>query len=232
MLLYQSSTNRSLFPLGILLILLLSGTELIYAQNKLTYFTGGIEMGFGISTVIDFRETNNKIEIPYFTFHGGFFTSRYISQQAYVEFGIFGSRCGNAYTKEFCKNGACSIEMITLNLYYLEFPITYYREISKLIGWTSFFFIGLDNGLHFESNMKGPSFIAEIPRNYFRDHTLSVSTGLAYEKANIRLRLHTKLALKSVIRPIFQSSVPVITNDYGGRIFPCELLVSCGIFFQ
>lgn len=218
--------------MGLFLLILLPGTDQIFAQEKSTYFSGGIETGIGISHFFGLNKANNKFSLPHLAFHGGIFSSRYISPHAYIEFGLFGSRQGYDFKKETCNGEGCFNEKQLLNLYYIDFPISYYHEIAKLRDWRSSFYIGLTNSVLINYKMEVSDSESMIPRAYFRDHIFSVCTGLAFGKNSLRLRLHSNLAIQSIVWPILNGSLPFFPNNSGSGIFPIEILISCGYIFR
>jgi hypothetical protein len=214
-----------------LTILLLTFTSNIDAQNQYSPFVGGFEFGIGYSSIIDFNRENNikynrdlKLEqlfllFPFIPYQFGFVTAKYFDSKRYGELGII-----------FRKTSVGWIQIHPfgwglpgINFYSFDFPMKYYFPTRGIkIGNDAY--IGI-----IPSWLYNPSVIGSDPydsnsEDYFRKGYLSVCSGLYKEKNNSRLKLHTSLAISSVIKPAYRQEIPADERAYGGVMFPFEIL--------
>lgn len=191
-------------------------------------FVGGIEIGIGYGTVIDFNPDNNGFRVgslsdrlQYLPTHIGFVSAKYINPNKYLEFGLLYSR-KSSYNAFQSNNGTYIVSGgNALVLHCIDLPIKYYSYVGKLLKQHMYAYGGLIPSwiiepVHYVSDIG-------IPEECFRNFCLSVCGGLCYDKQKSRIKLHAGLAVTSVVNTNYRE-IPQEDRDYGDRIYPFELL--------
>lgn len=202
------------------------------AQNQYSPFVGGFEFGLGYSSIIDFNRENNikynrdiKLEElfflwPFIPYQFGFVTAKYIDNNSYVEFGILFRKTSVGWIDRRLNGWG----LPGINFYSFDFPIKYYftSEKSRLKYFEPY--LGIIPSWLIYTEVFGSYAFDNISDEYFREGFLSFCGGLYKEKNNIRLKLHTSIAVNSVIKPAYRQDIPKEDRAYGGVIIPFEVL--------
>ena len=222
------------------LIVIASISLSVYAQKIHDPFVGGIEFGLGYGTVIDFNLDNNNFYSEYLLhrllwlpFNIGFVSAKYLNPNEYLEFGILYSRKGSSYVErlQYSAGGVNhkSTSNPALALHCIDLSIKYYFYAGKILKQQMYAFGGLI-----------PSWLVEpveyegdisIPEDSYRNLFFSVCGGLCFDKKKSRMKLHVGLAVTSVVNSTYRE-IPQENRDYGGRIYPLELLFCYARMFK
>ncbi|MEX0986086.1 MAG: hypothetical protein WD052_01325 [Bacteroidales bacterium] len=196
--------------------------ELI-SQSKHHSFNGGVEIGSGICTVIDFYSYNNGPAIP---MHFGIFTYRYLKNEDYFELDLMLSKRGDHY--EYKLNNY--IEGHGLTLFYFDFRTSYNKRILLTKKYNSYVSFGIANAILAldPTNFSG----SEFEDIWFRNYNLSGYTGLRLHRRNFRWSLIYNLSLISIIKPKYKNLIFEVNKDYKGRIYPMELSLALAYIFE
>lgn len=202
---------------------LLFWLALCTAQNS--FFNGGIDIGTGISTIIDTSKINNGYAMP---LHLGVITNREIDKQTYLELELLITKQGNKYMSYYRDGGG--IERRVLSLIYFDFRTSWNRLISLPLNCDPFLCIGISNSMLIvnPSNFSGSRFVDE----HFRNYNFSVFSGLRIQKKNIRWSLLYNFSPLSVVRREFASDLTEFNPDYGGRIYLTDLSLHFTYIFK
>jgi hypothetical protein len=220
-------------------LLIFAATVDISAQNINDPFIGGIEIGIGFGTVIDFNFNNNKYYIgnvsdavemlTYLPTHVGLVTAKYLNANKYFEFGALYSRKCSFYDYHY-SNGTGSIRGGgALVFHCIDLPIKYYSYAGKIFKQQMYAYGGIVPSWIVEPTQYIGDF--EIPEDCFRDFCLSVCGGLCFDKKKSRMKLHAGLAVTSVVDASYRD-IPEEDREYGGRIYPFELLFCYARMFR
>lgn len=215
-------------PAFLLLLIAANGIT----QNQYSPFAGGFEFGLGYSSIIDFNRENNikynrdiKLEElfflwPFIPYQFGFVTEKYIDKNRYAEFGILFRKTSVGWIDRRLSGWG----LPGIQFYSFDFPIKYYFQSEK--SRLKYFepYLGIIPSWLVSTEVFGSSPFDNISDEYFREGYLSVCGGLYKEKNNIRLKLHTSIAVSSVIKPAFRQDIPKEDRAYGGVVFPFEFL--------
>jgi hypothetical protein len=201
-------------------------------QKQYMPFFGGIELGLGYSTFIDFDFESNGVmlkaipyQIPFLPYQLGFVSAKYLNSTDYLELGIFFSKRSDSYVK---KHGdGRSIPFV--NLYCIDFPLKYYTDIKSKFKHPLFIYGGLIPSWLFLPETG--TYQSGITSEFFRSWYLSVCSGLCYDKGMLRWKLHLSMAATGVIKPLRRSSWKN-TTDYGKMVYPFEALICCAVLFR
>ena len=206
----------------------------VYAQNKHDPFVGGVEFGLGYSTFIDFNLDNNSFDshfllerifdLPY---QLGFVTAKYLNSNKYLEFGIIFAKRSTSYVEHYSVNGTANS---AITLYCIDFPMKYYAFAGKMFKHHMFAYGGLIPSWLVEP-VEYDSDDINIPEDCFRNLYFSVCGGLCFDKKKSRMKLHAGLAVTSIVN-INYREIPLENRDYGGRIYPFELLFCYARMFR
>jgi hypothetical protein len=209
----------------------------VCAQNRNDPFVGGIELGIGYGTVIDFKLDNNNFyrehllhRLLWLPFQIGFVSEKYLNPNEYLEFGILFARRSSSYTKRhYSADGSYGTGVPALDIYCIDFPLKYYAYAGKILKQQMFAYGGII-----------PSWIIEplvysdhclIAEDCFRNFYFSVCGGLCFDKKKSRMKLHAGLAVTSVANAKYRE-IPQEDRNYGGRIYPFELLFCYARMFR
>lgn len=213
-------------------ILILVTTVDISAQNIHDPFVGGLEIGLGYGTVIDFNLDNNRLSkdlwsarLFHLPIHAGFVASKFLNPNKYVEFGILYS----AKNSSFVKYDFEGITLPALTLNCIDISVKYYSYIGKIGKQYMYVYGGLIPSWLIEPVQYYDDL--EIPDNCFRNFLISICGGLCFDKKKSRLKLHTGLALTSVVNARYRE-IPQEDREYGGRIYPFELMFCYARMFR
>jgi len=219
------------------LIIIVAISSGVYSQKIHDPFVGGIEFGLGYGTVIDFNLDNNQFYINalfdrLFSLptHIGFVSAKYLNPNEYFEFGLLYARKGssNVYRYNFGTNGSYSGGSL-FEFHCIDLSLKYYSYLGKMLKQQMYAYGGLI-----------PSWIIEpveyvidfgIPEECFRNIFVSVCGGLCYDKKKSRMKLHAGLAVTSVVNANYRE-IPEEDREYGGRIYPFELLFCYARMFR
>lgn len=215
-----------------LTILLIVFAANIAAQNKYSPFVGGFEFGIGYSSIIDFKRENNikynrdlKIEqllflLPFIPYQFGFVTAKYFDSSRYGELGFIFRKSSVGWIQNHPGGGS---ELPGINFYSFDFPLKYYfpaRGINSGDGA----YLGIIPSWLFNPSVVGGDSYTSSSEEYYRKGYLSLCGGLCKEQNNTRLKLHTSIAVSSVIKPAYRQEIPAEDRAYGGVMFPFEVL--------
>lgn len=209
-----------------------------YAQTNRDPFMGGIEFGLGYGTVIDFNLDNNNFYRDYLLqrfiwipFQIGLVSEKYLTQNKYLEFGVLFARRSSSYVARYNYKigGGYARGLPTLNLYGIDIPIKYYSYVGKLLNQQMFAYGGIIPTWLIRP--EGGSHDWGIPEEYFRNIYLSICGGLCYDKKKSRMKLHAGLAVTSVVNSSYRE-IPQETRNYGGSIYPFEMLFCYARMFK
>ena len=206
------------------------------AQRNHEPFVGGFEIGLGYGTVIDFKTDNNGFHfgnlpdrLQNLPSHIGLVSAKYINPNKYLEFGLLYSRKSSYHSYRF-NDGTYTVSGGTsLVLHCIDLPIKYYSYVGKMTKQHVFAFGGLIPSwiiepVHYVSDIG-------IPEDCFRNFCLSVCGGLCYDQNKSRLKLHTGLAVTSVVNANYKQ-IPEEDRDYGDRIYPLEIMFCYARMFR
>ena len=218
------------------LVLVVACATDIIAQRNSEPFIGGIEIGLGYGTVIDFKTDNNGFLVGYLSdrlqnlpTHIGFVSAKYLNPNNYLEFGLIYSRKSSYHPYRFNDGTYTVTGGTSLVLHCIDLPIKYYSYVGKMTKKHVFVFGGLIPSwiiepVHYVSDIG-------IPEECFRNFCLSVCGGLCCDRKKSRLKLHTGLAVTSVVNAIY-TQIPEEDRDYGDRIYPLEILFCYARMFR
>jgi len=213
----------------------------LYAQRNTDPFKGGVEFGLGYGTVIDFNFDNNNFyreyllaRLIYLPVQIGFVTAKYLNPNQYLEIGLLYTRKGSSYVeRHYHDDGSYGgAAHPALSLHCIDFPIKYYSNVGQIMKQHMYVFSGLT-----------PSWLVEpvgfcgspsnpcIPEDCFRNFYVSVCGGLCFDKKKSRMKLHAGLAITSIVNSTYRE-IPKEDRDYGGRIYPFELLFCYARMFR
>ncbi len=223
-----------------LLIVIVSISLSAYAQDIHDPIVGGIELGLGFGTVIDFNLDNNEFRVgslfdrlQYLPTHMGLVSLKYINPNKYIEVGILYSRKCSSHYYRYSYSTSQGTGRVSggsaLVLHCIDLPLKYYSYVGNMLKQQIHAYGGLI-----------PSWIVEpvlyvgetsIPDECFRNIFVSVCGGLCYDKKKSRLKLHASLAVTSVVNSNYRE-IPEENRNYGGRIYPFELLFCYARMFR
>jgi len=212
----KSSILIDMESINLRTIILLLNLQLLLplctAQNS--YFYGGIDIGSGISTVIDTSKINNGFSMP---FHLGILTNREINKQTYLELELLLSKQGNEYNSYH----AGGRERRKLSLIYFDFRTSLNKLIPLQINRDLYYCLGLSNSFTIiePSNFSGSRF----EDDHFRLYNFSIFSGLRLQKKNIRWSLLYNFSPLSVVKREYAKDLTEFNPDYGGRIYLTDL---------
>lgn len=220
-----------------LLIVIITISSGGYAQKNRDPFVGGIEFGLGYGTVIDFNPDNNQfyvnglfdrlLSLPT---HIGFVSAKHLNPNNYFEFGLLYSRKGssNVYRYNYGTNGSYSGGSLFV-FHCIDLPLKYYSYVGKMLKQQMYAFGGLIPSWIMEPTQYVSNF--GIPEEYFRNICISVCGGLCFDKRKSRMKLHAGLAVTSVVNANYRE-IPEKDREYGGRIYPFEILFCYARMFR
>ncbi len=200
----------------------------IISQSITDPFTGGIEIGIGLSSVarIDYGLEN----IEFLPFQLGLVTNKYLSNQKFVEIGIlYGRR-----TVKLSRLKDENLRSPILSLNYIDFPIKIYFDKIKLVNKYYEVYCGLFlsylifPSTYSSSALKGPT----IDNSSYRKANMSLVTGLSKKIDNNRIKLQLSTAIISVYKNGAVSNNPYYNQNEIGRVFPMTIIVSYGYIFN
>lgn len=205
-----------------------------HAQTIHDPFVGGIEFGIGYGTVIDFNRDNNNISSTYLLerllwlpFQIGFVSAKYFNPNQYLEIGVVYARKASSFVEQhYNADGSHEIALPTLTLHCIDIPLKYYSYVGKIMKQQMFAFGGL-----IPSWLVNTEYTSHIPEECFRNFYISVCGGLCFDKKKSRMKLHAGLAVTSIVNSSYRE-IPEIDRDYGGRIYPFELLFCYARMFR
>lgn len=214
-----------------------------YTQSNRDPFVGGIEFGLGFGTAIDFNFDNNKYHIgdvadalevlTFLPTHFGIVSAKYLNPNKYFEFGVFYSRKCSFYDYHYSyptKNGTISTSGgAALVFHSIDLPIKYYSYAGKILKQQMYAYGGIIPSWIVEPTQYVGDY--EIPEECFRNFCVSVCGGLCFDKKKSRMKLHTGLAVTSVVNASYRE-IPEEDREYGGRIYPFEILFCYARMFR
>ncbi len=109
----------------------------------------------------------------------------------------------------------------THNFYGIDIPLKYYSYVGKVLKQQMYAFGGITPSWLIRP--EGGSLDWGIPEEYFRNFYLSICGGMCYDKKKSRMKLHAGLAVTFVVNSKYRE-IPEENRNYGGRIYPFELL--------
>lgn len=208
------------------------------AQDLSDPFKGGIEFGLGYGTIVDFNLDNNNLYPDYLLerflwlpFQVGIVSAKYLNTNKYLEIGVMFARRSSSYVYRYDHrtDGGYASALPTLNLYSIDIPVKYYSYAGKVLNKEMFAFAGIIPSWLIKPET-GSSY-NDIPEDCFRKVYLSVCGGLCTDRRKSRLKLHTALAVTSVVNESYRE-IPEDERGYGGRIYPAELIFSYARMFR
>ena len=225
------------------LIIIVAISSVVYSQKNNDPFVGGVEFGIGYGTVIDFNldnNDNNEFELgflleklQYLPTHIGFVSAKYLNPNEYFEFGILYTRKCSSYAYRYTystKYGTSSVSGgSALVLHCIDLPLKYYSYVGKMLKQQMYAYGGLIPSWIIEPVQYVGDF--SIPEECYRNICVSVCGGLCYDKKKSRMKLHAGLAVTSVVNANYRE-IPEEDREYGGRIFPFELLFCYARMFR
>jgi hypothetical protein len=211
----------------ILISLLLSISSFLISQTKYEPFSGGIELGVGVSTIIDFNPINNGIHFPYIPYQAGLFVTKYLHPEVYLEFGIKAARHPSSFLHPPPKDDGYN----ALIFYNIDLPTKVYKKILANLKGNIFGITGLipslimfiDQGAYDENI---------INNNYFRKFYLSPCIGAGFNKENLRFQMQFSSSIISTINPKYLADLRSENPMYKNRIYPCEIILLFGYVFS
>ncbi len=221
-----------------ILILVVCLSSSVSAQKNNDPFVGGIELGIGYGTVIDFNLDNNNFYREYLLqrflwlpFQIGFVAEKNLSPNRYLEFGMMFARRSSSYVARYNykADGGYTRGLPTLNFYGIDIPLKYYSYVGKVLKQQMYAFGGITPSWLMRPEVGSLDW--GIPDEYFRNIYLSICGGLCYDKKKSRLKLHAGLAVTSVVNADYRQ-IPQDDRNYGGRIYPFELLFCYARMFR
>ncbi len=198
------------------------------SQKKTDPFIGGIEFGTGYGSIIDFRLDNNNFHKEYLferllwlPFKFGFVTAKYLDPDKYLELGMFFARRSSSFVlyHNFRPNGH-GTALPVISIYSIDLPVKYYKYAGSFFNQQMWAYGGLIPSLII---LPGGSGAWGIPEAYTRSASLSICSGLCYEKRRSRLKFHAGLTVTSIVNAGFRE-IPESDRSYGGRILPYEMM--------
>lgn len=202
------------------------------AQKPFMPFFGGIELGIGYSSFIDFNLENNGVlikalpyQIQFLPYEIGIVSAKYINSTNYLELGIFFSKRSDSYVKK--NRNEWSVPFI--NLYCFDFPLKFYLDITKDSRSPFYIFGGLIPTWIYKPDVGID--ISDMTVDYFTSWYLSACSGVCFERGRLRWKLHLAMSTTSIIKTIFSTGWEIRT-DYGRKVYPFEALLSCAFMIK
>lgn len=220
------------------LIIIVAISSGVYSQKIHDPFVGGIEFGLGYGTVIDFNLDNNNSYREYLLerliwlpFQIGFVSAKYFNPNEYLEFGVIFARHSSSYVyrHNYKIGGGYGTGLPVLELYSIDIPLKYYAYVGKILKQQMYAYGGIIPSWLLTSETG--SDYNEIPEDCLRNFCISICGGLCYDKRKSRVKLHTGLAVTSVVNANYRA-IPQEDRGYGGRIYPFELLFCYARMFK
>ncbi len=212
----------------IFILLLLAVHNNGLAQNQYTPFKGAVHLGTGVSTIIDFNFDNSGFAIP---FQLGIETFKFVNSRKYVAFGFSVTKRGTRYYEKEEYQNYTTKSWNRLTLLYLDLPLSYHSSVSWFSKHYAFLIFGLNNSFL----LKYPTYNSalEVDDEYYRRYNISLFTGLSMQKhRNFRWSLVLNQSILSILKPEYKDEIQAINEDYGVRVFPIEIIVSCAFVFD
>lgn len=218
-----------------LIVCLVVSSEAL-SQKKTDPFIGGIEIGTGYGSIIDFRLDNNNFHTAYLPerliwlpFKFGILTAKYLDQNEYLELGMVFARRSSSFVlyHNFRPNGH-GTALPVISIYSIDFPVKYYKYAGSLFNKQMWAFGGFIPSWIILTEGSGDW---GAPGSYARSACLSLCGGLCYEKRKSRLKFHAGLTVTSVVNADFKD-IPAAERSYGGRIHPYELMFCYARMFK
>lgn len=198
------------------------------SQNQYTPFKGAVQLGTGLSTIIDFNPENIGILIPY---QIGIGTFKYVSSSEYLAFGFTVTKRGTHYLEKIEYQGGTSRTWYRLTLHYLDVPVSFHSSISWFKKHNSFFFVGLNNSVLLKYPVHRN--VLHVDDEFFRVYNISIFAGISIQKhKNFRWSFKLNQSILSILKPEFKEEIQKINEDYGVRVYPIEFIVSCAYVFD
>lgn len=221
------------------LIITLAITSCSYSQSRYSGFIGGVEFGYGVSTIIDFnRETNGLVwhslllNLPFhMPFQFGFFANKYVNNTDYLEYGLVYAKRGAAYIWQelYYPSGSLTI-LPSVNLYCVDIPIKFYKSGTKIFNETFHSYFGVIPSLLYSVEMSEMYY--DISDKYYNNAYLSICTGISHQKGNRRLKMQLSTAVTSITKHRYKAEIQVQNDGYKGVIFPCEAMLIYGFVIE
>ena len=217
--------------IGLSTILLIVSLNL-FSQKQYMPFFGGIELGIGYSTFIDFNFESNGVmlkavpyQIPFLPYQLGFVSAKYLNSSDFLELGIFFSKRSDTYVKK--SGDGWSVPFV--NLYCIDFPLKFYTDLKTKFKYPLHIYGGLIPSWLFLPETGTDQ--SGITIDFFRSWYLSVCSGLCYDRGMLRWKLHLSMSATSIIKPLYRSGWEN-TTDYGRMVYPFEALICCAFLFR
>lgn len=224
-------SNSSIMRIWLFIIVVFVSLSLP-AQNQYLPFFGGIELGLGYSTFIDFNSESNGVmlkaiphQLPFIPYQLGFVSAKYVNSSDYFELGIMFSKRSDS----FAKKSPDGWSVPYFNLYCIDFPIKYYIDVKAKKSRPLYVYGGIipsyiilpESGYYFPNDIE----------LYLTSWYLSACSGVCLDKGMLRWKLHFSMAVTSITKRIHRSGFESNT-DYGESVYPFEALICCAYLFR
>ena len=219
-----------------ILILVVCLSSSISAQKIHDPFVGGVEFGLGYGTVIDFNLDNNNFYGDYLLqrflwlpLQIGFVSTKYFNPNQYLEIGMIYARKASSYVLRYNYSpNVFSGGLPILTLHCIDIPLKYYSYVGKMMKQEMYGYGGLIPSWLVNVGYAGHN---SVPEDCFRNFYVSVCGVLCFDKKKSRMKLHADLAVTSIVNSSYRE-IPKENRDYGGRIYPFELLFCYARMFR
>lgn len=224
----------AIFMKTLLIILLVHYLSSIfcYSQDKHDQFTGSINLGTGLSSIIDLNPNSKGYIIP---FQIGVRTQKFIDREKYIEFGIIYSKKGSHWIEWIYLNNGTLIgeEHYDLSLRCFEISTRFFQKCENIKKIDLNYYYGLNLAIMPIAPEIHLGTTIDVQESYFRKYFPTINSGYSIMlHRNFRIDLGLNFFLLPLVKKEFEDDFSSFVNYYKPKMFPAELILSLNVFVE